>query len=246
MIIQFVYFGKRGGGVNDLISLLNSIKKSEDKIYSLNNILIKKNTVNVYNDIQFDYLSLPNSLLDLVLYTISFKWLQIFSLLNKNKPEHVIITMFHPLNIYIFIYKYIFFKRFKIYYFLHNDNKIQTFNKITDQIIRFFDIFFCFLSNKILLLSESVHDYATKHFFLKHKEKFVIGFGVYYKHDAIVHNLFFYKSNPITFIFFGKILEYKGLDTLVKALEILNKEGFDFKCYIIGEGELKFENFLRK
>ena len=246
MNIQFVYFGKRGGGVNDLISLLNSTKNNDYKICSLNNKLIENYTVNVNSNVHFDYLILPNSFFELLFYTISFKWLQIFSILNRNNPEHIIITMFHPLNIFIYIYNLIFFKKIKIYYFLHNDNKIQTFNKITDSIIRFFDLLYCIMASKIFLLSESVNNYATKHFILKYKKKNIIGFGVYYKHDAIVHKFDFYNNNPITFIFFGKILPYKGLDILFRALELLNIDGFNFKCYIIGEGDLNFKNISNK
>ncbi len=240
MKIQFVYFGKRGGGVNDLTSLLNSIENHDIKVYSLNNISIKNYTASISANIDFDYLAFPNSIFGFLIYIISFKWLRIFSILKKNNPEHIIITMFHPVNIFLFLYKFIFFKKIKIYYFLHNDNKIQTFNKFSDQIIRIFDVLYCVLSNKIFLLSENVYQYSKKHFILKYKKMSIIGFGVYSKRDAIVHAIDFYKSNPITFIYFGKILPYKGLDILLNALELLNKEGYNFKCYIIGEGELNY------
>jgi glycosyltransferase involved in cell wall biosynthesis len=243
MNIQFVYFGKRGGGVNDIISLLNSIELNDFNIYSLNNIRIRYNTLSVNEDIHFDYLNLPNSIKELFLYLLSLKWFKIFSILNNNKAEHIIITMFHPLNIFIYLYKFLFFKRVKIYYFLHNDNKIQTFNFVIDKLIRTFDHLFCLLANKIFILSDNVYHYASRHFILKFKKINLIGFGVYYKHDAISHQLEFYNSNPLTFIFFGKILPYKGLDVLFKALQLLNDEDFNYRCYIIGEGDLHYNNF---
>jgi len=240
MSIQFIYFGKRGGGVNDLISLLNSITISNYKIYSLNNIVIKNKTTEFNNKIIFDYLQLPSNTQSFFKYILTFQWLKIFKILNKNKPEHIIISMFHPFNFFIFFYKFLFLKNFKIYTFLHNDNKIQTFNKLVDIIIRFHDILFCLLSNKIFLLSNNVYQYAANHYLLKYKKMEVIGFGVYYNRDSMIHPIEFYSNNPITLIFFGKILPYKGLDILIESLEILNHEGYNYKCYIIGEGNINF------
>jgi glycosyltransferase involved in cell wall biosynthesis len=241
MNIQFVYFGKRGGGVNDLTSLLNSIDINEVKIYSLNNLIIKNKLENLTTDVIFDFLRLPNTFFEFLIYLIKFDWLSIFRILNKNKPEHIIITMFHPMNLFIFAYKVFYFKKIKIYYFLHNDNNIQTFNQYIDLLIRFFDILFCTLSNKILLLSENVKLYAKTHFLLKYKQMSVIGFGVYHNKSSIKHSINFYEKKSLTFIFFGKILPYKGIDFLIDALEILNSEKLNFHCYIVGEGLLNYQ-----
>jgi glycosyltransferase involved in cell wall biosynthesis len=241
MNIQFVYFGKRGGGVNDLASILKSVSDKSINVFSLNNTVIKNKISNINNNIQFDFLDLPTTINDFILYILKFKWLQIFKILRKNKPEHIIITMFHPLNIFVYAYKIINFNNFKIYYVLHNDNNIQTFNKYTDLLIRFFDILFCTFSNKILLLSDNVHLYAKNHLLLKYKQMNVIGFGVYHNSNSIKHSIDFYEKKPLTFIFFGKILPYKGLDYLIDALEFLNSEKFNFHCYIVGEGLLNYQ-----
>jgi glycosyltransferase involved in cell wall biosynthesis len=43
---------------------------------------------------------------------------------------------------------------------------------------------------------------------------------------------------PNTFLFFGRILRYKGLPLFVQACEILRREGFDFRILVAGEGDL--------
>jgi glycosyltransferase involved in cell wall biosynthesis len=69
----------------------------------------------------------------------------------------------------------------------------------------------------------------------------VIGLGVYHNSSAIKHSIDFYEKKPLTFIFFGKILPYKGLDILIDALEVLNNEKFNFQCYIVGEGLFNYK-----
>lgn len=241
MNIQFIYLGKRGGGVNDLVSLLNSIDDINFNIYSLNNSAIRDRTSFLEDRISFDHLDLPKSKLGLFYYLVNFKFIELFKVLKKNKPNFIIITMFHPLNFFVYWYKFFFNKKVKIYYLLHNDNKIQTFNFFYDSFIRLFDIFYCLISNKIFVLSPNVLMYAKKHLLLKYKDIIEIGFGVYYNPNPIINNLLFYNEIEIRFVFFGKILPYKGLDNLLESLKILKKSNIKFKCYILGEGKFDYD-----
>jgi len=46
-------------------------------------------------------------------------------------------------------------------------------------------------------------------------------------------------EEPHTILFFGRILHYKGLDTLLKAMPIIKKDVPDIKLVIAGEGDLE-------
>lgn len=53
-------------------------------------------------------------------------------------------------------------------------------------------------------------------------------------------------KNNNTFLFFGRIEEYKGLDLLIAAFEKLADKEFDFKCVIAGNGDFKnYSNLIR-
>jgi glycosyltransferase involved in cell wall biosynthesis len=67
--------------------------------------------------------------------------------------------------------------------------------------------------NKIL-----VFPYGSMEFFLRWKDERI-------------------KEEPNTILFFGRILHYKGLDILLKALKIVSKK-MDYKLIIAGEGDL--------
>lgn len=244
MNIQFVYFGKRGGGVNDLISLLHTIDEFNLNIFSLNNVHIQNRTKFLEDKITFDHVDLPSSKFNFVLYVLTFRWFKIIEILKKNRPRVIIITMFHPLNLFIFLYKVIYGREVKIFYFLHNDNKIQTFSFWIDRVIRIMDIFYCLLSNRIFVLSPNVFKYSSNHFLLRFKQITEIGFGVYFNPNPIKNDFKFYEDSPITFVFFGKILPYKGIDNLVRAISLLYESGIDFKCYILGEGKFDYQNLV--
>jgi glycosyltransferase involved in cell wall biosynthesis len=46
-------------------------------------------------------------------------------------------------------------------------------------------------------------------------------------------------SSPAGFLFFGRIMAYKGLPLFVEACEILRARGFDFRIGVAGEGSLR-------
>jgi glycosyltransferase involved in cell wall biosynthesis len=46
-------------------------------------------------------------------------------------------------------------------------------------------------------------------------------------------------AQPLGFLFFGRIMTYKGLPLFVEACEILRSRGFDFRIGVAGEGSLR-------
>jgi glycosyltransferase involved in cell wall biosynthesis len=51
------------------------------------------------------------------------------------------------------------------------------------------------------------------------------------------------QGRPLKFLFFGRLLQYKGLPLFVEACEILRREKLNFEFSVIGEGNL---GYLRK
>jgi colanic acid/amylovoran biosynthesis glycosyltransferase len=49
------------------------------------------------------------------------------------------------------------------------------------------------------------------------------------------------KKEKISILSIGRMVEKKGFDVLIDALDLLNHRGYDFECHIIGGGELKEE-----
>ncbi len=47
------------------------------------------------------------------------------------------------------------------------------------------------------------------------------------------------KNKDLDVVSYGRLIEIKGIDTLLRALSVLKKEGISFKCKIIGEGPEK-------
>lgn len=235
------YLGSRGGGVNDLRSLLKSALKQGDRPKLLINNNLKSQFQEFENEIEVFYLTLPSKIFDLLWYVILFKWLSvIFSIRNLNCGR-IIVTMFHPLNFAPILYG-LFSRKVGVSYFLHNGKGVKTFNDYRD-IFLFMDRWFAFLSKEILVLSEATKKFVQGHWFLSSKKVVEIGFGAYEGNQAlsIVRNAAFYNRSKLEFIFFGKILPYKGLDILVEALGLLNEENISFKCHIVGEGPLNIE-----
>jgi len=59
-------------------------------------------------------------------------------------------------------------------------------------------------------------------------------------YNGIDLNMFAYNdqsNRECSIVFVGRLVEKKGLPTLVEACEILKKQGLDFRCRIIGTGE---------
>lgn len=52
------------------------------------------------------------------------------------------------------------------------------------------------------------------------------------------------KTDNSSFLFFGRIMEYKGLDTLLCAIKVLSKDNLKFTCVIAGEGDISKYSLL--
>lgn len=238
MKILFFYLGSRGGGVNDFRSLLSSVAEDENTLFAINNTAVCDSLVGLKNVNKY-FVDIPSSKFRFVLFVLSFRWIKVLKRIASIAPKSVVITMFHPLNFIVFIYKYLLNREVKIYIFLHNGQNIDVFNSWFDNIVRLLDIFYCIISDHIFVLSKAVGQYVEAHPLLKLKRSSYTGFGIYLSEFHHEHSEQFFAGGPISFIFFGKILPYKGLDNLTEALRMLLVDDYPFQCYILGEGEIR-------
>src|SRR3989442_5670201 len=54
------------------------------------------------------------------------------------------------------------------------------------------------------------------------------------------------SNSPVKFFFFGAILPYKGIETLISAAEILEKQGVKYKLSIYGKIKYNEKNFIER
>lgn len=231
-----IYLGRSGAGpkltldFSKTILEEKNIKDFEILVSNKNKLLkdleeIHKNT---------ETIKTPTSNKELVLGSIKF----IFNFLKKLKKtkekniKNFFFIMTHPWNILaIFLIK-IFIKKSNVIYICHafdfpTRNKKDFMEKI---IIRLE----CLFSDKIVTLSTQVSDEIRKKFIKKDIH-------------TLFHPLHNHKnistpkkiSNNPTFLLFGRILEYKGLNILLPAFSLLSKENKNVKLIIAGEGKIE-------
>ena len=170
--------------------------------------------------------------LETISWFFSFKNL---SVINKYNPDmiHLTTPIIPPLYIFLFLCRL--YKRYPIIYTKHgiisgSGLKIKIFEEILVGIFERIIIF-----NKII-----VHTKNDKEVLIKLKkvplEKItVISHGAYSFFKSLTAAT--YKQERNCILFFGNILEYKGLKYLLMAVPLIEKEISDFKIIIAGKGD---------
>lgn len=133
----------------------------------------------------------------------------------------------------------IFIKNPTIYYVSH-DAKLHPGEKTSklQTIIMWIEIF---LANKIITLTQNVKYILSKKW--KNKNIIVLEHPAYnFGEVDTVRNL----STIPTFLFFGRIVKYKGLDLLLSSLDLfdieMKNQNKDYKIIIAGDGEISKDN----
>lgn len=93
--------------------------------------------------------------------------------------------------------------------------------------------------NKYVLLNECQKKQFSLFHHIQEKNILVNRLGVY---DNL-HNMNIVKDKHTSFkvLFFGRISPYKGIDYLVKAVDIAHKENPNIECVIAGKGNFNFD-----
>ena len=132
----------------------------------------------------------------------------------------------------------IYFPAFSIYDTLVNDRKIIKKNSLKAKFVHFVDKLACKWSNLIVLESTEEIQYFYNEFSLP-KEKFrqcplAADESIFYPVNKVK------QSNKFTVLFFGSFIPLHGIDTIIKAASILQKNN-DMVFKICGDGQTKLE-----
>ena len=159
----------------------------------------------------------------------------------KIYKKYDIINIHYPL---IEIFPIIFFLK-KITIF--NYHCLPHFNflyKIVSLYFTIFGIIGSFLSKKIIVLSK---DYFSQSIFYKIYKKKIIEIPPYIPFIELKNKQLFQKKNLIVIGFIGRICSEKGIETLIKASEILEKKNIKHQIKIAGNtNDYRFKKYINR
>lgn len=234
-----IYLGRSGSGPRTTLDLSKEILK-ENNIKKLDLLISKQNSLlTKILDIKNDTYTIDTPISNLeAIFKIPYfiiKYIKILSKIKQNKTKNFFFVMTHIWNPICMLLIKIFIRKSNIFFTVH-DAEIHPGDKNSklQYLIMKSEIF---LANKIVCPSEN-----TKLKLLKKwkKDIWVVPLPVF--NFGEIKNKRKLSSIP-TFLFFGRIVKYKGLDLFLKALEVFDnyKNKPDYKVIIAGEGKIEDE-----
>ncbi len=233
--ILLVSLQKYGGGAIDALEFSNGLIENKFFHYILiseGNELREKFIENEFRKVLIIKTFSSNYFSFFLNTFLFFKWIKLIKILFKIKPKIVHITHFHIWSIFIFLFRP--FLRYKIFYAVH-DNPFEP-KEEPALFVNFFEKIFCKKADIVLVYSNFMKESLKK--YLDNKKIYVLPLGI---HSDLCPNLikeYNLDKDLLNVLFFGRLEEYKGLDILIKAFEILKKEGFKINLTIAGRGNI--------
>lgn len=239
--LAVVFLGSRGGGVDDTYGILSAL--SNEEAFNISCILSKNNeNLKSFRDLLPKQLTFVDtggfSLVNLFKKTLTFRWLPILKTLKFEKPDFILITMMHPWCIFVFLYRFMVNRQVKILYVRHNPKGFQSNASMLNGLITKLDDIFTLWADRIITYSKYMM-IKTKRDFAR-EDVFNIGFGIYKNYPSIERNL---RNSTLSVLFFGRILEYKGIDTLLDSIVLLERNNTPVRVIIAGEGDISSYNY---
>lgn len=234
-----IYLGRSGAGPKITLDFTKEIIKSNEienfNLLISSNNLIKEDILNLKENTYTLNTPISNieSIWRLPKFIIGF--IKIL-LRNRNKNNNFLFFMTHVWNPISMILIKIFIPKSNIYFVVHDgkihpgDSKLQYYIMQTE----------IFLSKNIITLTNNVKEIISKKW---KKKKIIVLEHPTYDFGKIERVR---ELNTIpTFLFFGRIVKYKGLLLFLKAIEIFDKKmkelNKNYKVIIAGEGKIEKE-----
>ena len=164
-----------------------------------------------------------------------FKWMRLIRILIKIKPDLIHITHFHIWCLFVYLFRPLF--RYKIFYGVH-DNPFEP-KEEPAFLMNFFERFFVKKADLVLTYSDFMKENLKK--YISSKDIEILPLGIYSDLCSQLEKNFDLDKENLDILFFGRLENYKGIDTLVKAYEILIKEKLNIKLTIAGRGKVDEE-----
>lgn len=233
-----IYLGRTGAGPKFTLdfsrAIINDTRIEKFELIISKQDLLKQELVSLKSDIQiFDT---PNSKKESVTKILIFtsRFIKALRIAKKNKIKNFLFPMTHIWNPLAMILIKIIIPKSVIFYISH-DAVIHPGEKNAKLQYQIMQIEIA-LSYKIITLTQNVKEIISKKW--KKKEIIVLEHPVY-DFGKITEPR---SLSPVpTFLFFGRIVEYKGLDLFVNAINIFKEKVKNFKVIIAGSGEIKKE-----
>ena len=235
--VLLVSLQKFGGGAIDSLEMSNALIENKFPHYILiseGNELKEKFTDSEYRKV-FKIPTFASSYLSFLINTfLLFKWINLIKIIVKVKPRIIHITHFHIWCIFLFLLKPIF--KYKIFYAVH-DNPFEP-KEEPFIFLNFFEKIFIKKADLIITYSHFMKENLGKYI---RKKIEVLPLGIHSEICPGLEKKIDLNKNNLNVLFFGRLENYKGIDTLVKAFEILKKENLNIKLIIAGTGKLNNE-----
>jgi glycosyltransferase involved in cell wall biosynthesis len=233
--ILLISLQKFGGGALDSLEISNALVENEFFHYVV--ISNKNELKDEFKDNEFRKVFLietfESNIKSFLINTfLKFQFLNLIKIILRIKPKNIFFTHRHPWQIFVLFLRP--FLNFKIIYSCH-DNLFDP-KDPENKVNLFIDKLLAKKSDVIVVYSNFIKEDLNK--FLK-KEIIVIPLGPYNYFSYFQKTNF--NSEKLVLGFWGRILEYKGLKILLKAFEILKKEGLNLDLYILGKGRVRDE-----
>lgn len=180
-----------------------------------------------------------------------------FGYYKKPIPLRIPISLFkntdivHLHDIRFFFETTLFLKnifRYKIVYTTHGFiNHTNKFKSVKDLLIFLYykNIFNSNLIDSIIAVNKKDYEYFNSILFEKNRNKLhLIENGIDYDKYKNIRDDQFNSIEQGKFLYFGRIEENKGLDSLFKVLSLVDKEK-EWKLHIVGDGSKNLVNFLK-
>jgi glycosyltransferase involved in cell wall biosynthesis len=235
MKLVLVSLQKFGGGAIDSLSLSNGL--CENKFFHYLFIAEGNELIDYFENNEFRKIiiikTFKSKLIDFLIQTILLIRPLIFvKKIIEIKPNIIQVTHFHPWVFFVYLLRP--FLKYKVLYTPH-DNPFEP-KEETFPFMNFLEKIFVKKADLIIVHSNYVKNSLTEYC---KKEMEVIYLGLYPKFFEIKEKDYF-KEN-LCLLFWGRIEEYKGIDILIDAYEILKNKGYKIDLIIAGKGFLKEE-----
>lgn len=234
------YMGKRGGAPVYAYEMTKGlINNGYDIIAFLSDRVENLESWKQLSPIKLEIVPTFDSSKDFIKSSIKFLTKVLPNLKRKYKEEHVdavYMPMQHPWMNYIIRL----FPEARTIYTLHDPKPHSTNYSISEELKNILSGVKIADMDEIVILSECFRDYVKTKYGFKDKQIHVIPHGIFDFYTKVDDGSSYqYPENKVTFLFFGRIDAYKGLDTLAEAYEMLKEERDDIALTIVGSGDFE-------
>ncbi|MFZ8847983.1 MAG: glycosyltransferase family 4 protein [Minisyncoccia bacterium] len=226
---------KFGGGAIDALEMSNGLVENKFFHYILiseGNELSDKFTDSEYRKVIKIKTFASNYFSFLVNTFLLFRWIKLIQILRKIKPDIVHITHFHIWCFFVYLFRSIF--KYKIFYGVH-DNPFEP-KEEPVFLMNFFEKFFVKNADLILAYSNFMKESIKR--YVSNKTVEVLPLGIHSDLCPKLEKKFNLNKESLDVLFFGRLENYKGIDILVRAYEILKKQNLKVKLTIAGRGKI--------